>query len=84
VIRYHLAHLIENHEFKTQQRWPLVRIAEETGIHRVTLSKLGNPSGYVTTTDTLDRLCSFFGCSLSELATHMPNPKQTNRKSPKG
>ena len=34
----------------------------------MTLSKIVNERGYNTGSENLDRLCKYFGCSLSELA----------------
>ena len=59
--------------FKSGQRVTLESIAEATGIHRATLSKLASQRPYNTTTDNLDKLCTFFGCSWAEIAEHVPD-----------
>ena len=51
----------------------LGRIAEATGIGRITLSRMLNHGSNVRS-DTLDRLCSYFGCRIEELVEHLPDP----------
>ena len=60
-------------QFREGRRITLGEIAEATGIHRTTQSKLANVRGYNTTTDVLDRLCSYFGCTVGELIEHVPD-----------
>ena len=45
----------------------MTEVAAQTGINRMTLSKIANPPGYSTVTDNLDRLCDYFGCRLEHL-----------------
>ena len=42
-------------------------IAEATGIHRATLSKMANQPGANIGTDIIDKLCRYFGCQPGEL-----------------
>lgn len=60
-------------QFREGRRITLGEIAEATGIHRTTLSKIANVRGYNTTTDVLDRLCEYFACPISALIEHVPN-----------
>ena len=55
-----------------------VRFAHElhslaTGIGRITLSRMLNHSGNVRS-DTLDRLCTYFGCRIEDLVEHVLAP----------
>ncbi len=59
--------------FRLNQRVTMDSVAEATGIHRATLSKIAGPKGYNTTTDNLDALCKFFNCSLGDLAEYVPD-----------
>jgi putative transcriptional regulator len=59
--------------FKSGQRVTLESVAEATGIHRATLSKIASQRPYNTTTDVLERLCRFFECSWSEIAEYVPD-----------
>lgn len=74
VIRFRLKERIADMSFKTGRRVTLDEVAAGTGIHRATLSKLGSKHGYNSSTDVLDRLCTFFGCRLDEIAEHVPEP----------
>ena len=48
-------------------------VSEKTGISRATLTRIANVPGYNTNTDTIDALCKYFGCTLSELLVFMPD-----------
>jgi len=72
VIRFRLKELIAEKEFKESRLITLAEVAEGTGIHRVTLSKIANNRGYHTSTEILDKLCSYFGCQVGQVAEHVP------------
>lgn len=72
MIRYRLKELIADKAFQEDRRITLDEIAEQTGISRPTLSRIANVKGYSTTTDILDRLCTYFECRLDQLAEHLP------------
>jgi putative transcriptional regulator len=76
MIRFRLKALLAEKEFQEGRRVTLEEVAAATGIHRTTLSKLANQRGYNTTTDILDKLCTFFRVELSELVAHVPDPKR--------
>ena len=59
--------------FKSGHRVTLESVAEGTGIHRATLSKIASQRAYNTTTDNLDKLCRFFECSWAEIAEYVPD-----------
>jgi putative transcriptional regulator len=72
VIRYRLKELIADRAFRLGRIITMDEVARETGLHRMTLSRMANIRGYVTRTDILDKLCEYFGCRLDELAQHIP------------
>ena len=72
MLRFRLKELIAEREFAQGRVITLVEIAEATGIHRMTLSKLSNHRGYNPTADVLDRLCDYFGCRIEQLVEHLP------------
>ena len=73
MIRFHLAKLIADKSFKERRRVELGEIAEATGIHRSTLSRIVNVPGSNVTAANMDRLCKYFACSLGELAEYVPD-----------
>lgn len=73
MLRFRLKELVAEKEFREDRVVTLVEIANATGIHRMTLSKLANHRGYNPTADVLDRLCSYFGCRIEQLVEHIPN-----------
>lgn len=68
--------------FKEGRRLTLDEVASATGIHRTTLTRLGNPRGANFTTDNLDRLCHFFSCTLNDLAEYVSSEPPEPRKKP--
>jgi len=71
VIRYRIKELIADRAFRLGRIVTMDEVARETGLHRMTLSRMANIRGYVTRTDILDKLCEYFGCRLEELAQHI-------------
>ena len=72
MIRFRLKELVAEKEFQEGRNITFEEISKETGIHRTTLSRISNKKGYVTTTEVLDKLCTYFGVSTSEVAEHIP------------
>lgn len=72
MIRFRLKERIADLSFKTGRKITLDEVAAGTGIHRATLSKIGTKKGYNSSTDVLDRLCTFFSCRIEELIEHVP------------
>ena len=72
MIRYRIKELIADRAFRLGRVITMEEVARDTGLHRMTLSRMANIRGYVTRTDILDKLCEYFGCRLEELAQHIP------------
>jgi putative transcriptional regulator len=68
MIRFRLKELIADKAFKENRRITLEEVAEQSGIHRTTLSKIANKVGYGTTTEVLDSLCTYFDCEIGDIA----------------
>ncbi|RDL45513.1 transcriptional regulator [Marinomonas piezotolerans] len=75
MLRFKLKEMLAEKSFQEGRRITMVEVAEKTGISRITLSKMANQKGYSTVTDNLDKLCAYFGCSLSEIAEYLPEEK---------
>ncbi len=71
MLRFHLKKLIADKEFAEKRRITVSEIAEETGINRMTLSKIINHPGHSMVTDNLDKLCTYFDCEIEDLVTHI-------------
>ena len=72
MIRFKLAEQIEKKQFKESRRITIQEVAEASGVNRMTLSKILNHRGYSAGTDIVDKLCTYFGCSVSDLLEHVP------------
>jgi putative transcriptional regulator len=69
MIRFRLAELIAERSFKERRVVTVSEIAQATGIHRATLSKVANQPGANIGTEIIDKLCRYFGCQPGELMT---------------
>lgn len=70
MLRFKLKERIADKEFKENRRISHADIAEETGIGRITLSRMLKRGANVNS-DTLDRLCIYFGCKIEDLVEHI-------------
>jgi putative transcriptional regulator len=73
LIRFRLAELIADRSFREGRRLEIGEIADATGIHRSTLSRILNVKGTNVTSANMNLLCAFFGCALSDLAEYVPD-----------
>lgn len=71
MIRFHLKKLIADWEFDKGRRLTLEELAQATGIHRTTLSRIANQKGYNTTTDNIDSVCQFFDCTVDKVMEYI-------------
>ena len=72
MIRFRLTELIADKAFKERRVVSLTEIAEATGVHRATLSKMANQPGANIGTDIIDKLCRYFGCQAGDLLIYIP------------
>lgn len=70
MLRFKLKERIADKEFHEGRRISLIEVASETGIGRITLSRMLNRGTHVRS-DTLDRLCTYFGCRIEDLVEHV-------------
>lgn len=73
-IKFKLKEKIADMEFRERRVVQLKEIAEATGVHRVTLSKLANNKRYNVGIDTVGKLCEFFRCNVGELVEYVEEP----------
>ena len=71
MIRFRLTELIADKAFKERRVVSLTEVADATGIHRATLSKMANQPGANIGTDIIDKLCRFFGCQPGDLLMYV-------------
>ncbi len=71
MIRFRLTELIADKAFKERRVISLTEVADATGIHRATLSKVANQPGANIGTDIIDKLCRYFGCQPGELLSYV-------------
>ena len=81
MIRFKLGEMMEKKQFADGRRVSISDVASATGLNRMTLSKILNQKGYGTGTDTIDRLCQFFGCQVEDLMEHLPDENEVGNTS---
>ena len=75
MIRNHFKRLLAEREFSESRVISIKEVSEVTGIHRNTLTKFANERGYNAGLDIVDKLCSYFSCSVDALIEHVPDTK---------
>ena len=80
MIRVKLRELIAEKHYREGKLVTLSQIARETGIHRMTLTKIAGDPIYSTSTDTLDRLCNYFKCRIEQLLEFSPSDIANEKK----
>ncbi len=78
MIRFHLAERIADKEFKERRQIQLLEIAADSGVGRMTLSKLLNHHGASIRTESVDRLCRYFDCKVEDLMEYVPDVQVPN------
>ena len=81
MLRFRLKELIADKEFREGRVITLIEIAEATGVHRLTLSRIARPKGYYPNSEILDRLCNYFGCRIEQLVEHIAD-QPDDKKAP--
>ena len=71
MIRFRLAELISDKAFNERRVITFAEIAEATGIHRATLSKMANQPGAKIGSEVIDKLCKFFDCQTGDLMVYI-------------
>lgn len=71
MIRFKLGEMIEKKQFAEGRRVTINEVATTTGLNRMTLSKILNQRGYGTGTETIDKLCQYFGCQVEDLMVYV-------------
>lgn len=84
MIRILFNQLLDDKAFRERRRITINDVCAETGLSRPTVSRLSNVPGYVTTTDTVETLCRYFGCTPGDLLVLVDDePDGHSRKSKK-
>lgn len=71
LIRFRLPELTADKAFRERRVVSMSEIAQATGIHRATLSKIANQPGVNIGTDIVDRLCQYFRCQPGDLLVYV-------------
>ena len=79
MLRFKLKERIADKEFRESRRVTLLEVAEATGIGRITLSRMLN-RGSTVRSDTLDKLCAYFDCSIDQLVEYVPDSPEPETK----
>jgi putative transcriptional regulator len=75
MIRFRLAELIADKAFKERRSISITEVAEGSGVHRATLSKMANQPGTNVGSDVIDKLCHYFQCQPGNLMSYIEDHK---------
>lgn len=71
MIRFRLPELIADRAFKERRAITMTEVAEGSGVHRATLSKMSHQPGTNVGTDIIDKLCRYFGCQPGDVLVYV-------------
>lgn len=71
VIRFRLSELIADKAFNERRSVSMTEVAEGSGVHRATLSKMVNEAGSNIGSDVIGRLCRYFQCQPGDLMVYV-------------
>ena len=83
MIRVRLKEMLTEKEFRDGISVTMKDVSKATGIHPVTLSKIGKNRGYNPSLDIIDRLCEYFDCAINDLLVRIPEPVATGNQQDK-
>lgn len=72
MLRFKVKELLAQKEFQERRLITLTEVAKETGMNRMTLSKICNHPGTNTGSENIDRLCRYFECRVEDLLEYIP------------
>lgn len=79
MLRYLIKERMSDKGFDRGHKLTFEEVAEATGIHRTTLSKIANKKGYTTNTDVLDKLCKYFGVRIEKIVKYIDDDEGSDR-----
>lgn len=82
MLRYKVRELLAEKSFVENRRITFKELCDVSGISRQTLTRMVNQRGYITGTDTLDKLCAYFNCGVGEVLEFVPNDRIDNTTLP--
>ncbi|MFV7785813.1 helix-turn-helix domain-containing protein [Shewanella marisflavi] len=82
MLRYKVRELLAEKSFVENRRITFKELCDVSGISRQTLTRMVNQRGYITGTDTLDKLCAYFNCGVGDVLEFVPNDRIDNTTFP--
>ncbi|WP_445424814.1 helix-turn-helix domain-containing protein [Alishewanella sp. HL-SH06] len=82
MLRYKVRELLAEKSFVENRRITFKELCDVSGVSRQTLTRMVNQRGYITGTDTLDKLCAYFNCGVGEVLEFVPNDRIDNTTLP--
>lgn len=77
MLRFFLKRLIAEKELAENKRISMSDIAEETGIHISTLSRIANQKASNTSVSNLEKLCAYFNCRMEDLVEYVAEERKS-------
>lgn len=79
MFRFRLNELMEEREARDGKATSLSELARDTGIHRVTLSKIFNGHPYNASLDVIGALCIHFQCRVEDVVEFVPEGRSSKK-----
>jgi len=73
MIQIQIKQLLAAKQQQLGKKITMTEVSQKTGISRMTLHRALKNQQYKLSTDSIDRLCSFFKCDLTDLVRYVPD-----------
>lgn len=81
MIIFRLRELIEAKAARDGRKITMQDVSDETGVNRTSLAKMANPKyRHSTTTATIEILCDYFDCDISDLMVYRSDKDGSSEK----
>ncbi len=74
MIIYHIKDLMLRKSARINQKITYDFISKETGISKITLSRMAAKKGHNASAETIEKLCKYFDVTPNQLMTIVPEP----------
>lgn len=79
MIIYHIKDMMLRKSARDGKKVTYADISNETGISKITLSRMASKAGYKAGSDIIEKLCKYFGVTPDQLMTLMPDPDPSKK-----
>jgi putative transcriptional regulator len=74
MVIYHIKDLMLKRSASIRRKITYEDVVQDTGLSKITLSRMSSKLGHRVNIDVIERLCTYFDCTPNDLMTIIPDP----------